>query len=129
MLGEGDMIRDHLDHMERRGLSVETCNIRRRRLAMFDREVGLRDASWQDIENFLDSRRGRDGGPLTPKARYDWISHLHKFYGWAVDFGHLDRDPTRQVTRPRTRPGKATRSWLPRPSAGARATSGSILPR
>lgn len=105
------LVEQHVAFMQRRGLAEETCNIRRRRLCLFDREVGLRRATWQDIEAFLDSRRGRDGGSLTPKARYDWICHLHKFYAWAVDFEHLPVDPTRRVTRPRVRPG------LPRPIA------------
>lgn len=103
------LVLGHTEFMRRRGLAEETINIRRRRLTMFDREVGIVTATGPDIEAFLDLRRGRSGDPLTPKARYDWISHLHKFYGWAVDFEHLPSDPTRQVVRPRVRQG------LPRP--------------
>lgn len=98
----------HVEHLHRRGLADDTIAIRRRKLEMFNRDVGLLHASAEDVDDFLDRRHGRDG-PLSDRARYAWVSHLHGFYAWAIDFGHLRTDPTRQVIRPRMKPA------LPRP--------------
>lgn len=98
----------HVRHMRRRGLADGTIDKRRSRLSRFDAAAGLATAEPEDVEVFLDNRRGRDGR-LSKKARYGWISDLHQFYRWAIDHGHLDQDPTRRVIRPKVQPG------LPRP--------------
>ena len=103
-----ELIREHVAHMRRRNLAGGTIQKRRARLETFDRHVGLCSATTEQVEAFLDGRRGRDG-PLGTKARYDWVSDLHRFYAWAQDWGHLDHDPTVRVTRPKMRQG------LPRP--------------
>lgn len=104
-----DLVREYVAHLRRRGLAQGTITKRRNRLAMFDERVGLARASPEDIESFLDARRGKDGGELGRKARYGWVSDLHGFYKWAIDWGHLSNDPTVRVARPKTPPG------LPRP--------------
>ena len=100
---------EHVAHMRRRGLADGTITKRRSRLLTFDREVGLCSARAEDVERFLDGRRGRDGSGLGTKSRYDWVSDLHRFYSWAQDWDHLDHDPTVKVARPKQRQG------LPRP--------------
>ena len=99
------MISQHATWMTRRGLNPSTIERRVRRLRIFDEEVGLYDTVAEEIECFLDAR------DLGPKTRYDWVSDLHQFYAWAIDYGHLSVDPTRQVVRPKQRQN------LPRPIA------------
>lgn len=67
------------------------------------------EQSTEDVQRFLDARRGNDGRPIGSRTRYHWISTLHVFYRWAIEFGHVDHDPTTRIHRPRLR-----RS-LPRP--------------
>lgn len=101
----GAVIEQHQRWMERRGLSPATIDRRVRCLRIFDAEVGLYGAVAEEVEMFLDGRN------LGAKARYGWVSHLHQFYAWAIDHGHLSADPTRQVIRPKQRQN------LPRPIA------------
>lgn len=96
----GALIEQHAIWMKRRGLNEVSIAKRTRRLGVFDSQVGLSDAVTEDIECFLDRRN------LGNRARYDWVSDLHQFYAWAIDFGVLDSDPTRQVVRPKQRQGK-----------------------
>lgn len=103
-----DLVDGYLEHLRRRGLAAATIRKRRDRLLLFDLHVGLVGAEPEDVERFLDLRRGRDGR-LSDKARYDWVSDLASFYRWAVDWGHLPRNPTVRVARPRLR------RRLPRP--------------
>ena len=71
----------------------------------------LLDATRDDIETFLDSRRGRRTRALDSKTRYHWISDLHVFYTWAINEDLTDRDPTLKINRPKLRRN------LPRPIA------------
>lgn len=98
------MIAAHLEHMRRRNLAPATIDARRRKLAAFDSDVGLATATAESVELFLDRR------DLSPKGRYDWLSHLSCFYRWAIDYDELaGGDPTARVVRPRLR------RRLPRP--------------
>ena len=106
-----DLIAGHAVWMRRKGLAANTIQKRRSRLRKVENRVGLCRASTEDIEAILDNLTGRDGSELGPKARYQWISDLSQFYRWAIDFGHLDHDPTVRVVRPKQRRG------LPRPIA------------
>lgn len=103
------LIDDHLTFMRRSGLAEATRDKRRQRLGKFDRHVGIRRATTEDVEGFMDTLRGRDGLVIADKARYQWISDLHLFYKWAIDWGHLTDDPTTRVPRPKLR------RRLPRP--------------
>ena len=96
----GLMIERHATWMRRRGLCEATIQRRVQSLAVFDRKVGLVEAMPEQIEAFLDERK------LGTKARYGWVSHLHQFYAWAIDYDLLGADPTRQVVRPKQRQGK-----------------------
>lgn len=96
----GLMIERHATWMKRRGLCEATIERRQRCLRIFDSQVGLTTAVAEDIEAFLDERK------LGTKARYGWVSHLHQFYAWAIDYDLLGADPTRQVVRPKQRQGK-----------------------
>lgn len=103
--GSLEVIEEHCKHLVRRGLADATIQTRRRKLAAFDLRYGLAAATPDDVEAFLDARN------LAAKSRYDWISHLSSFYRWAIDHGHLERDPTARVIRPKLR------RRLPRPVA------------
>lgn len=100
-----ELIRSHIHHLDRRGLARGTITARRHKLIAVDVNIGLRRATTEQLEQFLDARG------LAPKSRYDWVSHLSNFYRWAIDFGHHDRDPTAQIVRPKLR------RQLPRPMA------------
>lgn len=97
------MLADHLAHCRRRGLAPGTIEKRRDRLRLFDDRVGLAAATPEYVEAFLDRRN------ISASTRYDWISHLHQFYKWAIDYGHLTDDPTARVVRPKMK------RRLPRP--------------
>jgi integrase/recombinase XerD len=56
---------------------------------------GWVSADTEAIERFLDSR------PLGARARYTAISHLHRFYVWAIREGYAAVDPTERIDRPR----------------------------
>ena len=93
------MIDDYVLELHRRNLAAGTIYKRRRCVELFAGWLHPRpldDASTLDVQVFLDSRQ------VTARTRYDWISHLHCFYRWAVDTGALDRDPTARIVRPRT---------------------------
>ncbi|MEZ5165723.1 MAG: tyrosine-type recombinase/integrase [Acidimicrobiales bacterium] len=48
-----------------------------------------------DVEVFLDGRS------ISPRTRYDWVSHLHMIFDWGVRHGLADHDPTVRVHRPK----------------------------
>jgi integrase len=56
---------------------------------------GWRAATPEAIERFLDCRH------LGARARYTAISHLHRFYVWAIREGYAVSDPTVAIDRPR----------------------------
>lgn len=74
------------------------------------------NATPEQIETFLDTRKGRDGGPLARRTRYCWLSNLDAFYKWAVGFGIAPTNPVDQIIRPRL--GRQ----LPRPISDANLT-------
>lgn len=93
----------------RRGLAPESVRVRVRIVRRFAAWIAPRHllgATASEVEAFLDA-----AGPLSARTRYCYVSHLHRFYDWAVNAGHLIADPTQTVIRPRLRP------YLPRPAA------------
>lgn len=104
--------RDFAAAQRRRGVMGSSVAKRDGQLALFEQWLkprGLLAATPDDVEGFLDSRRGRGGGPLADRSRYGWISHLHAFYTWAQRAGMASTDPTVTIDRPRLRQN------LPRP--------------
>jgi integrase/recombinase XerC len=99
------MVDDYMLAMRRRFLAEGTVYARggevRRWMAACP---GWPAASSEDIERYLDAR------PLGARARYTAISHLHRFYVWAIRNGHATVDPTEGIDRPRLPRG------LPRPA-------------
>lgn len=94
----GDLLDDYRRHLGRRHLAASTIHRYLVDLRAFARHLeprGLTEADSETIERFLD---GRD---LEARARYRWLSELHRFYAWAVAHGHADNDPTVTIERPR----------------------------
>lgn len=92
------LLEQYRRHLTRRHLSPGTIGRYLTDLRAFVRwcEPGcLADATAADIEAFLDQRK------LAARARYRWISELHRFYAWAVAHGHTAQDPTVTIDRPR----------------------------
>jgi integrase len=58
----------------------------------------LRDATREDVEAYL-SR------PLAPESRRTYRSHLRAFYGWCVEEGYLQHDPTARIPAVRVKRG------------------------
>jgi integrase/recombinase XerD len=83
--------------MERRHLAPTTINARRYEVGRWLEHAGegWRTAGPEDLEVFLDSR------PLGARARYTALSHLHRFYLWAIRQRLADADPTVFIERPR----------------------------
>lgn len=98
----------HVEELRRRNLAAGTIYKRRivgRRFADWLHPRPLTAATPADVELFLDGRR------IAPRTRYDWCSHLHMIYEWALRHDHATVDPTAMVIRP-----KVDR-LLPRPIA------------
>jgi len=109
-----DLIRRHVVYQERRAnrpRSIEKRSVCIRALARFLKPRSLLDATGDDLEAFIDSRRGVDGGRLSTRSRAAYVSHFHAFYKWCLLEELLERDPTLRVVRPRVR------RTLPRPMA------------
>lgn len=90
------VVEDWVLSMERRGLSPATIYRRRRCVELLLDEVGVnRVATTDEIEQFLDARR------LSSRTRYCWISHLGKFYEFAVANERIARSPMARLQRPK----------------------------
>src|ERR1035437_7292649 len=91
----------------RRNLMPTSIEKRDESLEVFARAMGtgsLLAATRQDIELFLDSRH-TSRGPIVPKTRYAWLSHLHGFYEWAIREEISTVDPTAKIVRPKMHRG------------------------
>jgi integrase len=104
----GDMIDTYAAWMRRRSLAQGTIDKRVGVLRLVERAGPLETLDHETIERFLDGRQGRTG-PLAPRSRVCWLSHLRCFYQWALAHEHVERDPTARLVRPRLR------RQLPRP--------------
>lgn len=108
------IIDDYATHMRRRALAAATIDRRVRLLRTVAAELGpLEQLDCDALEEWLDARPGRGGGPLDAHTRVTTISHLHCFYAWALAHDRVTTDPTRRVVRPKLR------RKLPRPVAEA----------
>jgi len=97
------VIDEYCQAMRRRELAPGTIYARRRKLEAIEARFGLATVTTEQLEQHLDGRA------LSAQSRYDWISHLHCFYTWAIGRGLLTDDPTTRMDRPRLR------RRLPRP--------------
>ncbi len=105
-----DLVDLHHEYMRRRALAQGSIDKRLGVLRMTIEACGpLLAVTTADIEGMLDARRGRGDRPLDPRSRRDWLSHLHCFYKWAIQFDHATHDPTVRLIRPKMR------RRLPRP--------------
>jgi site-specific recombinase XerD len=92
-------------YQRRRALSAGTIKKRQEILNMWvpwleDRELTVFQASRRDVETWMDGRRH-----LTDKTLYSNLSNLAAFYKWAAREGWMQEDPTKDVERPRVKPG------------------------
>ncbi|MGH9090181.1 MAG: tyrosine-type recombinase/integrase [Acidimicrobiales bacterium] len=102
----GDLLAMSLDDQRRRALRPHSIVNRQgalRALARWLEPKPLAEATREDIDSFLDTRR------LAPRSRYTYLSHLHSFYAMLVAEGVVEHDPTARIVRPRLRRA------LPRP--------------
>ena len=112
--GTADLLSSHAVHMERRGNTRSSIDVRLmmlRALARYLSPSSLLDATRKDIEAFLDTRRNADGKPIVSRTRYHWLSHFTAFFRWAINEELTTRDPTLAIVRPKMRRN------LPRPIA------------
>lgn len=92
----GQTLAAYKQHLQRRHLTESTINRYLTDLRAFARNVEeLAEANADDIETFLDRRN------LAARARYRWLSELHRYYTWAIAHGHATQDPTITIDRPR----------------------------
>ena len=81
-------------------------------LRVFARSIGdlsLLEVDRRTIEQFLDKRHSRDGGPARLSTRSAWLAHLSEFYKWAIRDDLTEHNPTAKIVRPHPPVG------LPRP--------------
>lgn len=92
----------HLRYLNRRPSSVSHRAGALRRLARFAAPTSVLDLEVDTIIAFVSQET------LGPEARNNAISHVRGFYRWAIRQGHIDRDPTTDLERPR-RPRRLAR--------------------
>ena len=108
------IVEEYLLGQRRRGYTDLTLDAKR---LLIDRyrgwlaPRGLGDATYVDVEAFLDSLTGRGGGAVVSRTRYARLSQLHVFYEFSVAHELLERDPTVRAVRPKLSP------LFPRPIA------------
>lgn len=102
-MGDAEIIASYLLWQDRLGHTKSTLVNRRTKLhALTKRFPSLMDVTTEDLEAFLDSRRLKPGG----RGRYDWVSMMTVFYGWAVDQGLIEESPALGLVRPKVRRGQ-----------------------
>ncbi|HKY14797.1 MAG TPA: tyrosine-type recombinase/integrase, partial [Microthrixaceae bacterium] len=97
-IGGTDMvIQAHRAHLHYRGLRDSTIYQRGRVLVRLKAHTRteLLDTTAHQIEDRLATVPAAE-------SRACELSHLRGFYGWAVEVGHLEVDPTARLRRPRT---------------------------
>lgn len=100
-------VRDRYErHLRRRGLARGTVAHYRAAVDVLEmwmrqQDLGLLDATTEDIEAMLDKRVARHGGPIAKRTRYFWLTALHAFWVWANRDGHAVTDPTDPIIRPK----------------------------
>lgn len=95
--------------MRRRGVLPSSIEARLIHLRAIARDHDPMSLTTDELEEWLDNRKGRGGGRISDRTRYCYLSNLSAFYEWARRAGVCDIDPAKDVIRPRLRPG------LPRP--------------
>lgn len=110
-LTDAELIDGYVADMTWRELAATTISVRRSYLAKFSREVGIRTATQQSVQEWL-------GRPtLQSQSRTIWLTIIHGFYQWANHEGHFKRvknrrgfkvdfDPTAEIVKPRSKKGK-----------------------
>lgn len=96
-----------------RGLLPSSIKARRVHLVVIANawDGDLLDVTIEAVQQILDERTGRDGGPISTRTRYCYLSSLTEFFQWAKRAGHVAANPMDDVQRPKRRP------LLPRPMA------------
>lgn len=107
--GADELLAGWATEMRRRGVMPSSIDARTIQVRAVASDIDLSSATVDQIEEWLDAREGREGGPISDRTRYCYWSSLSGFYEWAVSAGVVEVDPTSQVNRPKLRPG------LPRP--------------
>jgi integrase/recombinase XerC len=83
------------------------------RLRSFARSLDARsvlEATRQDVERYIDGRRGRaESKAISSRTTYQILTTLHSFYLWAIMEELTTNDPTARIRRPKMR------RTLPRP--------------
>jgi site-specific recombinase XerD len=96
----------HIRWMRLRGLSPNTIRLRRTVLGLLAAYIGrpLLDATPEELDQWQSTL-----GFLSVQTRNKYLSQVRNFYAWAVEFRHLEVDPTPLLVLPRVPKG------LPRP--------------
>lgn len=90
------LVREYAQAGRRRNLSEGTIAKRTTELRLWVRSCpGWRTATGRDVERFVDGRH------LGPNATASAVSHLHRFYIWAIRHEYCTTDPTVYVDRPK----------------------------
>lgn len=96
MDNEGILAR-YAAHQRAAGRVESTVQAYKRRLRVFGQwlDKSLLEATREDIEGHLATLK------IAPRTRYNYVSRLASFYGWALDEELIVKNPTRQIPRPR----------------------------
>lgn len=93
-----DLLVDYRVSLERRAVrpgSIAAIVGKLRLLAEHAAPTPLLDVDADTIERWLDDRQ------LVPRSRYTYVSHVHRFFEWAIRDGRATADPTLRIVRPR----------------------------
>lgn len=97
----GRALDDHLDHLRARNLRPSYLQARSALLRRLERHL-----DHDPLEADVDALRTYLDRGLRAGSRATEIAHLRSFYQWALIEGHIDRDPTVRLERPKQPAGQ-----------------------
>lgn len=112
------VVSEYRAHLMRQGHSKNTVRQYGEKLRTFllDHPDSWRSLKTIHVEQWLDSRQGKGGGPLTSTSRAWWAALLTKFYSWALLNGYTTTDPGKALVRPKRK------RWSPQPLSDSDAS-------
>ena len=96
-----DLIDLYAEDLKRRGRMDSSISVMTNALRTVADDCGpLESLTGDSVVNWLDTRRTNRGTVVASNTRWGYISGLNRFYSWATETGHLDRNPVDGMAKP-----------------------------
>jgi integrase len=96
-----DLIDLYAEDLKRRGRMDSSIGVMTKALRTVADDCGpLESLTGDSLVNWLDTRRTNRGTVVASNTRWGYISGLNRFYRWATETGHLDRNPIDGIAKP-----------------------------